>query len=129
MAITPQCADKLLGLHKLAAALADIAETAITTADGDDPSTDSMMGTVRKVYLGVKSLGDDFLSISSGTSVVRKLGSAITAAVQAHITETVSSEINLEPSSSYSLASLRNRVNAADPNVPYSAIVSAFNAA
>jgi len=63
MAATELTLDKLRALCGLARSLGDLCESAATNADSDSVSADPMLKSVRKQYLAVKSMGDDFLTL------------------------------------------------------------------
>lgn len=78
MAASEICLDKLRSLCVMSESLGKLADSASNNADSDDVGTDPMLKAVRKQYLAVKSLGDDFLTIDR-PPVTKKSGAALVA--------------------------------------------------
>ena len=124
MPLTEATADRLTALAQVSTSLASVCEAAKTGADSDDPRTDPLMGTVRKMFLAVQSLGVEVSRISSNRPSTAR-GTA--GELFTEIGIDLPSDINADDQ--MSLRQFQNAVNDASPETAYSAIEAAFNAA
>ena len=114
--------SRLTALAQVSMSLASVCEAAKTGADSDDPRTDPLMGTVRKIFLASQALGVEVSRISSGSApVVRKNASDLFEALNVDAPE------GFDPSENVSLRQFQTAVNEVDPTVSFSQIQAAFN--
>lgn len=123
MPLTEATADRLTALAQVSTSLASVCEAAKTGGDSDDPRTDPLMGTVRKMFLAVQSLGVEVSRISSNRPSTTR---GVAVELFAEIGIDLPSDINAVDQ--ISLRQFQNAVNDASPETAYSAIEAAFNA-
>ena len=122
MPLSEPTMDRLTALAQVSMSLASVCEAAKTGADSDDPRTDPLMGTVRKIFLASQALGVEVSRISSGSApVVRKNASDLFEALNVDAPE------GFDPSENVSLRQFQTAVNEVDPTVSFSQIQAAFN--
>ena len=122
MPLSEATSDRLAALAQVAVSLASVCEAAKSGADSDDPRTDPLMGTVRKMFLTVQSLGVEVSRISSGSApVVRKNAGGLFDALGIDVPDEVDSDDD------FSLRQFQSAVNEADPSRSFSQIQAAYN--
>lgn len=86
MPLTDSVRDQLLSLEVAANALMQYCTAAKDNANSDDVQTDPMMSSVRRGFLAVNAIGNQFLAIDRVATVVRSSGTAVVAAIEATVT-------------------------------------------
>ena len=119
MPLTESTADRLTALAQVSISLASCCEAAKTGADSDDPRTDPLMGTVRKMFLAVQSLGVEVSRISSNRPATLR---ANAGDLFEDIGLTMPSD--LSPQDEISLRQFQTAVNEVSPSTSFEQIQS-----
>lgn len=122
MPLTEATSDRLTALAQVSTSLASVCEAAKSGADSDDPRTDPLMGTVRKMFLAVQSLGVEVSRISSDRPATRR-----TPAGDLFEDIGIPMPSDLSASDELSLRQFQNAVNEASPTTTYQQIETTFN--
>lgn len=111
MAISDTTRDKLRALKVSADALSQYCAGAVDNANDDSVQSDPLMGAVRRGYLAVSSIAGDFLSIDRPSSLARKTGTQVRAAITASMPAGAAQTTALNafvPATSYSKTQVRS---------------------